>query len=58
VEPVVLSEAAEVGTLVTRVPASDTDLSRLLVYRLDFNRSEARREDGALVSLADWQAGG
>jgi hypothetical protein len=46
-----------VGTEVGRVVATDPDLSRLLVYRLDYNRSEGRREDGALVSPADWQAG-
>ncbi len=57
VAPILVSEAASVGTEVGRVVATDPDLSRLLVYRLDYNRSEGRREDGALVSPADWQAG-
>ncbi len=55
--PILVSEAASVGTEVGRVVATDPDLSRLLVYRLDYNRSDGRREDGALVSPADWQAG-
>jgi hypothetical protein len=54
-EPIKISEAAPIGTEVGRVLASDPDSSSLLVYRLDLNRSEARREDGGLVSLADWQ---
>ena len=52
-----ISEGAPVGREVARLLASDPDASSLLVYRLDYNRSEARREDGSLVSIADWQAG-
>ena len=58
VEPVVVSEGVAVGTAVGRILATDPDEGSRLEYRLDYNRSQARREDGALVSLADWQAGG
>ena len=53
----VVSEDAEVGTRISGLQAEDKDEDSVLRFRIDYNRSEARAEDGRVIRTGDWQVG-
>ncbi|KAG8193980.1 hypothetical protein JTE90_013674 [Oedothorax gibbosus] len=50
----IISESAPVGTVVTRVSATDLDERPVLRFSIDYRTSEARKEDGVLVSPTEY----
>ncbi|XP_035210796.1 cadherin-23-like isoform X2 [Stegodyphus dumicola] len=53
-KPAIISENAEVGTVVTKVSAIDADERPVLRFSLDYRSSEGRTEEGALVSPTEY----
>lgn len=56
--PASISESAPIGHVVTRVSATDADDRPVLRYFLDFRNSEARSEEGAVVSPSEYDYNG
>ncbi|XP_054716346.1 cadherin-23-like [Uloborus diversus] len=50
----IISEGAKVGTVVTKVSATDADERPVLRFSIDYRTSEGRTEEGALVSPTEY----
>ncbi|XP_050524905.1 cadherin-23 [Daktulosphaira vitifoliae] len=54
IEPIYIKENKEVGSIITKVEAEDPDAKPILRYKIDIDTSEARNENGVVVSPTEY----